>query len=49
MGIAVNPPLAKPLELPIRSDVVSTSPSGILGFGVSPCRTSLEESTFGRR
>jgi hypothetical protein len=26
-----------PLELPIRSDVVGTSLSGILGFGVSPC------------
>jgi len=38
MGIAVNPPLAKPLELLIRSDVVGVSPPAILGSGVSPQR-----------
>jgi len=38
MGIAVTPHWPSPLELSIRSDVVGTSPSGVLGLRVSHVR-----------
>ena len=40
-SLAVNPPLAKPPGLPIRSDVVGTLSSGILDLKVSPQRIAL--------
>src|SRR5262249_60534631 len=44
-----DPPLAKPLELPSRSDVVGTLPSGVLDSRVSPRRTLRRSRALGCR